>query len=316
MLRVVFGRVVGVMAVTAALASSAAVSFAQGEMSVMQGTISDEEGGKPLDAATIDITDNARGRKFTIKADKNGKYYKRGIPYGEYEMVVAREGYQPIKDKLTLKAGAEFRFDFKLAKAAPEGAKEFAEGFAAFNRGDNEAAVKFFEAAVQKAPELPEVHVNLALAYLRVGRKAEGVTSLEKAAALAPDTPRTLFQLGGAYVEMNDLDKAIAAFEKGLAMQPDLANVMAYEASVALGAVYFAKGDADKSIAIFEKALAAKPGLPVPTLGLAKAYLSKGDGAKALALFQDVVAKAPGTPEAAQAEAFITELQKSKASGS
>ena len=56
--------------------------------------------------------------------------------------------------------------------------------------------------------------------------------------------------------------------------------------------------------------------MPVPTLGLAKAYLSKGDGAKALQLFQDVVAKAPGTPEATQAEAFITELQKSKTSGS
>ena len=46
------------------------------------------------------------------------------------------------------------------------------------------------------------------------------------------------------------------------------------------------------------------------------AGLSKADADKALALFQDVVAKAPGTPEAAQAEAFITELSKNKTSGS
>ena len=308
-------RVVAVAVVTAALASSAAVSFAQGEMGVMMGTISDEQGGAALGEATIDIVDNARGRKFTIKADKGGKYYKRAIPAGDYDMTVAKEGYQPIKDKLHLGAGVEYRFDFKLAKAAPEGAKEFAEGFAAFQRGDNEAAVKFFEAAVAKAPELPEVHVNLGLAYLRVGRKPEGITSLEKAATLAPNVPRTLFQLGAAYVEMNELDKAIASFEKGLGAAPDLSNPLAYDAAVTLGAVYFAKGDPDKSIAQFEKAQAAKPGA-VPTLGLAKAYLSKGDGDKALTLFQDVVAKAPGTPEAAQAEAFITELQKNKASGS
>jgi tetratricopeptide (TPR) repeat protein len=296
----------------ALVVSSAAVSFAQGEMAVMQGTITEDKAGTPLGEATIKLTDQARGRQFTIKADKKGSYYKRGLPYGEYQMVVEKEGYVALNDKVRLAAGAEHRFDFKLGKAAPEGAKEFAEGFAAFGRGDNEAAVKFFEAAVQKAPELPEVHVNLALAYLRVGRKTEGVAALEKAATLSPDEPRTQFQLGGAYVEMTEYDKAIAAFEKGLAKQPDLSNTLAYEATVGLGAVYFAKGEAAKSIEQFEKALAARPGLPIPTLGLAKAHLSNGDTDKALALFRQVVASSPGTPEAAQADIFVKELEKTK----
>jgi len=308
-------RGVVVAMVAAALVSSAAVSFAQGEMAVMQGNITAED-GTVLPEATIKLNDQARGRQFSIKADKKGYYYRRGLPYGEYAMVVEKEGYVSVNDKVRLGAGVEHRFDFKLGKGAPEGAKEFAEGFAAFGRGDNDAAVKAFEAAVQKAPELPEVHVNLALAYLRVGRKAEGVAALEKAATLSPDEPRTQFQLGGAYVEMADLDKAIVAFEKGLAKQPDLTNTLAYEATVALGAVYFAKGDAAKSIAQFEKALAARPGLPIPTLGLAKAYLSSGDADKALALFRQVVASAPGTPEATLADIFVKELEKTKAPGS
>ena len=284
-------------------------------MGVIQGTIS-EDGGGPLEGAIVRLHDPARGRDFSIKSDKNGRYYKRGIPGAEYQMAVEKDGYKTIQEPLRLAAGAEHRFDFKLAKAAPEGAKEFAEGFAAFAKGDNEAAVKAFEASAQKAPELPEVHVNLALAYLRVGRKAEGVAELEKAATLAPDQPRTLFQLGGAYVEMQELDKAIAAFEKGLSKQPDLTNTLAYEATIALGAVYFAKGDNDKAIDAFQKALAVKAAAPVPTLGLAKAYLSKGDGDKALELFKQVVAAAPGTPEAAQAEVFVGELQKAKPPGS
>lgn len=307
-------RGVVVLVATVALIFGATVAFAQGELSVMQGTISDD-GSRPLEGAILRLRDLDRGREFSLKSDKNGRFYRRGLPAVEYEMVVEKDGYQPVKDKLKLAAGAEHRFDFKLAKAAPEGAKEFAKGLEASSRGDNEAAVQAFEAAVQKAPELPEVRVNLALAYLRLSRKADAVAQLEQAAALAPNEPRALFRLGGAYVEMRDLDKAIGAFEKGLGKQPDLNDPLAFEATVTLGAVYFAKGDNEKSIAQFEKALAVKPGVAVPTLGLAKAYLSKGDADKALQLFQQIVSSAPGTPEAAQAEIFIRELKKANPPG-
>src|SRR5687768_17292524 len=305
-----------VFVATAALVSGAAVAFSQGAEGVVQGTVTAEQGGEGLPDVVMKLQDDERGRSLSTKTGKDGRFYKRNIPGATYQVTVEKEGYKPLKENLRVAAGVEHRFNFKLAKAAPEGAKEFAEGFAAFAKGDNEAAVKAFEASVLKAPDLPEVHVNLALAYLRVGRTADAVARLEQAAALAPDQPRTLFQLGGAYVEMRDLDKAIAAFEKGLEKQPDLTNTLSHEATVALGAVYFAKGDNDKSIAAFERALAVTPGLAVPTLGLAKAYLSKGDRDKALQHFEHVVSAAPGTPEAAQAEVFIAELKKAEPSGS
>ena len=240
-------RGVVVAVVTAALVFSAAVSFAQGEMGVMQGTITEDKTGAPLEAAVDQAARRRAGPGFHHQGGQ-----ERALLQARHSLWRLRDGRREGRLRADQgqahgsRPGAEHRFDFKLGKAAPEGAKEFAEGFAAFNRGDNEAAVKFFEAAVQKAPQLPEVHVNLALAYLRVDRKADGVAALEKATTLAPDEPRTLFQLGGAYVEMTDYDKAIAAFEKGLAKQPDLTNTLAYEATVALGAVYFAKGDTDE----------------------------------------------------------------------
>jgi tetratricopeptide (TPR) repeat protein len=296
---------------TVALVSSAAVAVPQGMEGSIQGSVTEEDGGAPLVGTVIKLNDPERGRSYSTKTDKNGRFYKRGIIGATYQVTVEKEGYKPLREDLRVAAGAEHRFNFKLAKAAPEGAAEFAKGYEAFGRGDNETAVREFEAALQKAPELPEVRVNLALAYLRVSRKADPVAQLEHVAALAPN-PRTLFQLGGAYVEMRDLDKAVGAFEKGLGKQPDLNDVLAFEATVTLGAVYFVKGDSEKSIAQFEKALAAKPGSAVPMLGLAKAYLSKGDIAKALQLFQQVVSSAPGKPEAAEAETFIKELKKAK----
>lgn len=310
-----FGRCVPIRrAVLALVAMGAAclavpmVAAGQLELAVMQGTVRDDA-GRPLEGVTFRMRDG-RGRETTIKSDKDGKFYRRGLQAVEYELVVEKEGYQPINDKFKLNAGTDRRFDFKLVKAAPEGAGDFAKGVEAYNRGDHQAAAQAFEAAVQKAPDLPEVRVNLALAYFRLQRTADAVAQLEQAAALAPDSPRVLFQLGGAYVEMQALDKAATAFEKGLAKQSDPHDPLVWEATVTLGAVYFAKGDNDKAMAQFERALAVKPDAAAPKLGLGKVHFSKGDVAKALQLFQQVAASAPGTPEAAEAEVFITELRK------
>ena len=129
---------------------------------------------------------------------------------------------------------------------------------------------------MEKAPDLPEIRVNLALAYRHLSRVADAVTQLEKAASLAPDQASVLFQLGGAYVEMNELDKAAAALEKGLAAQPNLTDALAYEATATLGAVYFAQGRNDAAIARFERALAERPEATTAKLGLGKALFSRG----------------------------------------
>lgn len=283
---------------------------AQGEMGNIKGVVTDEQGA-PIEGAVLKLHNVGKGGDFTTKTDKKGLYYKRSLPSGDYEFVLEKDGFKSVNDRFKVAAGGDHKYDFKLAKGAPEGAKEFAQGFEAFNKGDNAGAAAFFEAALVKAPELPEIHVNLAIAYLRLNRKADAVAQLEQAVKLAPNEPRILFQLGGAYVEMKDFDKAMGAFEQGLSKQPDLTkDALALEGTITLGAVYFAKGEIDKSIATFERALAAKPGAPVPMLGLGKAYLSKGDTDKALKQFEQVIAAAPGTSEAKQAEAFISGLKK------
>jgi tetratricopeptide (TPR) repeat protein len=259
---------------------------------------------------TFRIKDIGRGSETTLKSDKDGKFYRRGLQAVEYQLVVEKEGYQQINDTIRLSAGENNRrYDFKLVKAAPEGAGDFAKGVEAYNEGDNAAAAAAFEAAMAKQPDLAEIRVNLALAYFKLQRTADAVAQLEKAASLAPNNQAVQFQLGGAYVEMQQLDKAIAAFEKGLAIKSDANDPLVWEAVTTLGAVYFAKGEPDKAIAQYEKALAVKPGAPAPTLGLAKIYFSKQDVAKALQLFEQVAAQ-KGTPEAAEAEVFIKELKK------
>ena len=298
-----------VLATTVALGGSAAIVSGQIELAAIVGTVTDEE-GRPLEGVTVLLRDVERGREVEVETNEDGRFFRRGLRAIEYELVVEKAGYQPIHDKLELNAGRELRFNFELVRAVPEGAEEFAIGVEAFNRGDNQAAVEAFEAALQKAPDVPEVRVNLGLAYLRLDRDTDAVAQLQRAATLAPDNPTVQFQLGGAYVEMQDLEKAAAALEHGLALQPDLTDPLAWDATTTLAAVYFAQGENDRAIAEFEKALAARPESPAATLGLGKAWFSKGDADQALELFEQIVASAPGSAEAAEAEAFIKELEK------
>jgi tetratricopeptide (TPR) repeat protein len=292
-----------------ALFVSAIPADAQMELAVIVGNIQDEA-GQPLAEVTVTLRDVERGRELKLKSDKTGRFYRRSLQPGDYNIVVEKGGYQPINDKIKLIAGTDRRFDFKLARATPEGAVEFVNAVAAYNRGDNEAAAKGFEAAIAKAPDLPEIRVNLALAYLRMNRTAEAVEQLEKAAAIAPDDPRVLFQLGGAYIDMKQFDKSIAAFEKGLTKPAAANDPVVYEAMISLASLYFSSGKIDEASAMYEKALAANPAGPAAKLGLGKVAFNKGDVEKALQRFREVVTSAPGTPQAAEAEGFITALTK------
>jgi tetratricopeptide (TPR) repeat protein len=309
-MRVVREVWVGTMLMTATMAVAVPVpAHAQMELAVMQGVVHDE-GGQPLADVTFRITDVERGREIVVKSDKNGRFYRRGLQAVEYEISVEKEGYQPIKDRIRLSAGMDRRFDFKLVKAAPAGAGDFAEGVKAFNAGNFAAAASAFEAAIQKQPDLPELHVNLALAYYRLSRTADAVAQLEKAASLAPGDPHVQFQLGSAYVELKDLPKAAAALEQGLAKVTDTSDPLVHDAHVTLGAVYFASGTLDKAQQEYEKALALKPDTPGALLGLGKVQFGRNNPAAALATFERLVAAHPGTPEATEAQTFVAELKK------
>lgn len=292
-----------------------APAMAQMELGVIKGRVVDDAGA-PLGNVSIKLTNVERGREVTLKTGKDGRFYRRGMQAGEYAIVVELDGYQAINDKLRLVAGTDRDFDFTLARAAAAGSAEFQAGVAAFSAGDYAGAVTRFQEAIAKAPTVEGLHVNLALAYLRLQRMPEAVASLERAAELAPGDAAIQYQLGSAYVDTRNYDKAAAALLKGLGPQPKLAtDAMALEAVSTLGAVYFAQGKLAEAEAEFKRVLGAKPGAAAATLGLGKIHFSRNDVDQALKLFDQVVADHPGTPEAAQAAAFIKELRKGNHQG-
>lgn len=292
------------------LVAGAVPAAAQMELGVIKGQVVDDD-GQPLAGVTIRLVNIDRGREVVLTTGKDGRFYRRGLQAVEYEMSVVKDGYQSVSDKVKLVAGTDRNFDFKLAKAAAAGSKEFQEGVAAYTAKDFAQAAAKFEAAAAGSPTVAPIYVNLALAYFQLKRPAEAITALEKAAALAPNEPAIHFQLGSAYVDAQAYDKATAALQTGLARTPDLTkDPLAADATATLGAVYFAQGKVAEAEAAFQRVLAVTPGNAAALLGMGKVHFNRNDAAKALELFERVMTAHPGTPEAAQAETFVKALKK------
>ena len=125
-------RTLGIAAVMGvALLCGAAPSLAQMELGVIKGRVVDEA-GKPMQGVTIRLINTERGREVTITTDKDGRFYRRGLQVGGYELKVDHQGYQPVSNTIKISGGIDSVFDFSLAKAAAGGSKEFQEGVAAF----------------------------------------------------------------------------------------------------------------------------------------------------------------------------------------
>ena len=176
---------------------------AQMELAVIQGTVADEA-GTPLDGVTIRLKTWSAARDTTLKSDKNGKFYRRGLQAIEYEMTVEKEGYQPINDKIRLSAGTERRLRLQAGQgvarrrraSSPRRSRPTTSGdFAG-------AAAAFEEVAREGAEPARSARSTSRWPTCALNKPARRSRSSRRSAAGGNTDPRVQFQLGGAYVDM------------------------------------------------------------------------------------------------------------------
>ena len=74
-----------------------------------------------------------------------------------------------------------------LACAGTDGARLYASGNRALDRGDVDAAIHDFELAAERLPEASEVHNHLGVAYARAGRTEGARRAFDRALELDCD---------------------------------------------------------------------------------------------------------------------------------
>ena len=114
--------------------------------------------------------------------------------------------------------------------------------------GDENGALKRFEAKLRTAPEDPIANYGYALALARVGRRQESIDHFLKALEKKALNPYILGELGRVYFLEGSYDKALRLLESAVSMGPADPDAMFY-----LGRTYLELDQNEKAIAVLEK---------------------------------------------------------------
>jgi tetratricopeptide (TPR) repeat protein len=112
-----------------------------------------------------------------------------------------------------------------------------------------------YETMLRASPDDRELHDDVAMLYLSLGRAPDAVSHFARAQQLQPTDAAAHFNLATALTVAGDLDAAVGAYQEALRLRPDYAAALNN-----LGSVFAAQGRVDEAIARFRLAARADPG--------------------------------------------------------
>jgi tetratricopeptide (TPR) repeat protein len=80
-------------------------------------------------------------------------------------------------------------------------------------RGETDDAIEALERSRDLAPEIPQAHCNLGVAYLSAGRLEEGIRAIGAALARDPGLAAAHYSLSALFLRMNEVGRAIGELE-------------------------------------------------------------------------------------------------------
>ena len=155
----------------------------------------------------------------------------------DYLLHLEKDGYQTVEEPLRLPLGDTMRREWTMvpgtsagsprgsaasqtAAAAPGGAvirgqagKLYEKGAEAYASGDLEVAADSFEQVVALEPDLAEVHVALAMTYLRQEQWGKAASSAQNALDINPDEVLNYEIQYDAYRSLGDLENQYRVLE-------------------------------------------------------------------------------------------------------
>jgi len=284
-----------------------------------------DESGKPIEGALISVQSAQSVAKFEEKSDRKGNFAVAGMGTGVWRVTASKSGFNsnyvdinvrqlsinpPVTISLKALTGV-------AAIRSDEGSlKLFDEGNRMMEEGKYDEALKIFEDALAKHPDVYAIHLNIGSCYLKKGdtdkaeaeyklaldgiMKAQGELNKDKITSI-----RALSGLAEVALKKGDLQTAQGYFTQALDISPE-DEIAAYN----VGEVFFSNQKIDDAIRYFELAIKIKSDWPKPYSKLGYVYLNKGDMPKALEYFRKFVQMAPDDPEAEQVKKVIELLQK------
>jgi tetratricopeptide (TPR) repeat protein len=154
-------------------------------------------------------------------------------------------------------------------------------GLAYWDRNDYPHALEAFQRAVKVGPASAEAHNWLGVALMGKADLPGAIAEFRKAVALDTKYERAYTNLGSALAKSGDLAQAVEAFQKALALAPD--NLAAH---MNLGVALREQGDAEGALVHLRRVVAAEPNNASLQYELGQTLRQSGDLTAAIAAFE------------------------------
>lgn len=159
--------------------------------------------------------------------------YKKYLIFGEkdkgvsflYEMMQKYQSFPfLVEEALSLEEirnSDDFKnFVKKIPHPVEDYLKDIFEGIIALFAKNNERALNYFKAAINKGAEMTVPYFQTGMIYKKEGKLKEGLPYLYISYLLSQDNPRFLYELGDTFAILGDFEKAHNFFKKAYLIQP------------------------------------------------------------------------------------------------
>jgi tetratricopeptide (TPR) repeat protein len=310
-----------------ALLAAAVVARAQGTCTAL-GMVVDKDGQPIPDVQVLMEYKGHIPQKYRTKTDKKGRFMHVNVYEGAYKITFSKEGYGEASLETSVReiASTEKPPEYHLAKKALEapapppssGAssriapadavaliQSSAELLKAGKLDEAEAA---YAALIEKAPQVPDLHFNMALVQEKKHDVAKAEASFRKAVELDPKFADAWSGLAMLLIENGKAGQAVEALGQGVAANPEDKKLLLAQAVTCLNL-----GRADEAQAAFLKLESLDPGNAEIQYHLATLALNRSKKDDAVARLEKYLAMAPAdAPNAATAKAILAALKKGK----
>jgi tetratricopeptide (TPR) repeat protein len=315
---------------------SAGVLQAQEQQGNISGQIRLVDGTFP--AERIRVTLEGRGSVVDVTyGDSEGRFGFNNLLPNAYWVVIETDGYQPVRQQIVVNPATiqtnlvhvvlRHNPDEK-PRAAPDGPpgtnvdivdvaelkkkfppgviKDFEAGNKAEQRGEMDAALRLYEAALQEAPDFYPALNNLGIRHLQQGEVKAAETEFRRVIELNQNGAQAYFNLGNVLYMTQRNEEAKQTLEAGLRLSPS--SAMGHYLH---GSVLARLGDFKAAEEQLKTARALNPRMPQVTISLATLYLQSGRGPEATAMFEVFLKEFPKDPLAPKVRAALSKIAQS-----
>ena len=187
---------------------------------------------------------------------------------------------------------------------SPTASQHLRQGYALYNQGNLDGAIRQWREAIHQAPSHAEAHYRIGVALQERGEVGQAITAFREAARLNPDDATTHIHLARACEAEGHTRDALVAYRKALQLVPTSAHV-----HHRVGHLLAAEGDLTGALLAWRQTIHLQPDYAYAYVSLGQALGQTGQTGEAVAAYEQALRLDPRAPFVAEVRQQIARLR-------